>query len=277
MEKCGTEFRSFLQYVGVVVLKNCLRNEEYMHFIKLHCAVVLCSTDKFVNKNRNKIIQLARDLFREYIEEYIELYGIEFISSNVHNLDHVVDDVLRFGNLTKISSYVFENCLSRLKFRLRNCDKPLEQISRRIIELDLDYRDQIDLDEQCKEPILKYAFESDGKQVHSQIIFGTDLLLNSRHFGDKWFLTDDGQVIEFNFALKRNGEYLLYGSCVKNLTNYFTEPFSSTKIYTFAVNIEKSFEKSPPQYFKLENVMAKMICLRNSGQLVFMPLLHTLK
>lgn len=45
----------------------------------------------------------------------MDLYGIEYISSIVRNLHQIVDEVLRFGNLTNTSSYVFENCLFGLK------------------------------------------------------------------------------------------------------------------------------------------------------------------
>lgn len=124
----GTEFRTFLLYLGIVVLKKTLRNEEYAHFLKLFCGVILCSNDAYSKRARN--LDLAVECFDEYIEEYIDLYGDHAISSNVHNLSHVVDDVRRFGNLTKIDSYVFENALYGLKLRLRTCNRPLEQISR---------------------------------------------------------------------------------------------------------------------------------------------------
>lgn len=217
---------------------------------------------------------LARDLFNEYIEEFIDIYGIAYVSSNVHNLTHVVDDVLRFGNLTKISAYPFENSLAGLKLRLRNCNRPLEQISRRISELNLSYRNPVDLSENVIETILKYPFENEtNKIVYSQIFFGANLFLSSRNFGDKWFLTDDNKVIEFHFALQRQQEYLLYGSCLKNLNNFFTQPFSSKNNYIFS----SKNEKSAPSYYKIEKVIAKMICLRNRGEFIFMPLLHTLK
>lgn len=267
----GTEFRTFLQYIGVVLFKKFLREEEYKHFLKLYCAVTICSTDIFLNKNKNKISSLARELFNEYIEEYIELYGIEFISSNVHNLEHVVDDVLRFGNLTKISSYVFENCLYGLKLRVRNCNRPLEQISRRISELNLDYRDPVDLQTNF-ECHLKYSFDHRGELAYNQILFRQNSLLSSRNFGDKWFLTNDCKVVEFHFAVKRNEQYLLYGSCLKELNNFFTQPFSSKKIFVFS----GKNEKSASNFYRIEDVKAKMICLRNEEEFVFLALLHTL-
>lgn len=106
----ATEFRTFLLYIGIVVLKDFLEEDKYAHFLKLYCAVTLVSTDKYLNRNRERISNLGQ-LFNEYIVDYIDLYRKEYISSNIHNLSHIVDDVLRFGNLTKISSYAFENCL----------------------------------------------------------------------------------------------------------------------------------------------------------------------
>lgn len=97
----GTEFRTFLIYLGIVVLKPSLRKQEYEHFLKLFCAVILCSHFKY-----SHILNLAKELFDEYIEDYIGLYGIDAISSNIHNLSHVVDDVRRFGNLSEIDSYL---------------------------------------------------------------------------------------------------------------------------------------------------------------------------
>lgn len=267
----GCEFRTFLQYIGIVVLKDSLQEDEYNHFLKLYCGVILMSTDKFLSRSREKIGNLARELFNEYIIDYIDLYGKEYISSNIHNLSHIVNDVLRHGNLTKISSYAFENCLYGLKLRVRNCYRPLEQISRRICELDLDFRNPIDFDEEI-EPYMKNPFFNENEIVYSQIFFN-DLFFNSRNFADKWFLSNDGEVVELHFSIKRDTKYLLYGSCMKKLENFFTQPFSSKNIYVFLCDKEKLH----PKYFEVDNVMAKMVCVRNSENYIFMPLLHTLK
>lgn len=276
----GCELRTFLLYVGPIVLKYVIKQDEYKHFIKLFCAVTLCSTDTYLNNNKRGISNLIRVLFNEYVEEFGELYGIEFISSNVHNLKHVIDDILKFGNLTKISAYCFENCLAALKLRLRNCNRPLEQISRRISELNLDYRVPIDFEEMdsVKDPLLKNPIENEaGAQVFSQILFGSNVLLNSQKNADKWFLTDSGNVIEFHFCLKRNAEHFLYGSGVENLESFFTQPITSTKINIFLVSKENASRRSAIQPYNIQNVKAKMICIRDDGKMVFMPLLHTLK
>lgn len=266
----GTEFRTFLHYLGIVVLKDSLRKQEYNHFLKLFCAIILCSNDKY-----SKQLQLAKELFDEYIEDYINLYGIDSITSNVHNLSHIVDDVQSFGNLTKIDSYVFENALYGLKLRLRTCNRPLEQISRRIAELELDYREPIDFEQNViNEPELKYLIENSGTidLAYQQISLGINSFLSCRKFGDKWFLTEDNKIVEFHFAAKLHGKFFLNGSRIKNPKDFFTQPFSSKKINVY----EAKFEKFPAHYYPLENLKAKMICLNYQNQLIFIPLLHTL-
>lgn len=47
------------------------------------------------------------------------------------------------------------------------------------------------------------------------------LFLSSRNFGDKWFLTDDGQVVDFRFSIKCDTKHLLYGSPIKKTRKLF--------------------------------------------------------
>lgn len=126
----GSEYRTFLLYLGPVVLKDTLNNETYHHFLTLFCAVTLVSCEKYM-----KHIQVADQLFKDYVQQFILLYGRDSISSNVHNLIHVINDVKKFGILPKISSYPFENFLGYLKSLLRKGNKPLPQIAKRILEL----------------------------------------------------------------------------------------------------------------------------------------------
>lgn len=181
--------------------------------------------------------------------------------------------------MTKIDSYPFENCLYGLKLKLRKCNKPLEQISRRVTELNLDCRQPINfdkiLDRDNISPELKYPFQNEetNETVYQQISLGSDSLLSCRKFGDKWFITKDDFIVEFHFAIRLNDKYYLRGSRIKNLTNYFTQPFSSKHIIVYCAKRENV----PAHYYPLENVKSKMLCLTNeSDELICVPLLHTL-
>lgn len=126
----GTEFRTILLYAGIVAFKTFLPSSEYELFLKLFCAVTICST-----KHYRSYLPLARELFIEYIEGFIDLCGLDSITSNIHNLSHVVDDIETFGDLTSINAYEFENALHHMKILLKQCNKPLEQLARRLHEI----------------------------------------------------------------------------------------------------------------------------------------------
>lgn len=270
----GTEFRTFLMYIGIVILKQSLRTEEYEHFLKLYCAVILCSHDNYLRR-----FELAKELFDEYIEGFIDSYGIHTISSNVHNLSHVVDDVQRFGNLSKIDAYPFENALYGIKLKIRTCNKPLEQICRRLIEFnpheDISLNFVASESMTIFEPELKYSIKINGtnEDVYSYVAIESNSFLNSKKFGDSWFLTSDNKIVKFHYATKLNGKIFLNGSRIKKIENFFSQPFSSKFINVYSAE-DKQF---PAHYYPYKDVKSKLICLHCENKLVFMPLLHTLK
>lgn len=123
----GVEFRTMLLYVGIAVFKNLLDEKEYAHFVTLFCAVQICSCEVYIQYQT-----LAETCFKSYIKNYGTLYGDHSIGSNVHNLEHVVEDMQRnkVGNLIEISTYKYENSLRMLGLQLKHGRLPLEQISR---------------------------------------------------------------------------------------------------------------------------------------------------
>ncbi|XP_055604411.1 uncharacterized protein LOC129752669 [Uranotaenia lowii] len=127
----GLEYRNFLNYVGFILLKDHLSEKFYEHFLKLFCAVRICSVE-----THKSLLPVARELFNDFIDEYKALYGIEYLTSNIHNLCHIVDEVERFGPLFTLSAYPFENYLHSLKKMLRSGPLPLNQIANRLTELD---------------------------------------------------------------------------------------------------------------------------------------------
>lgn len=70
-----------------------------------------------------------------FIEYFGDIYGEDYITSNVHNLSHLVDDVKKFGILSRFTSYPFENKLYTIKNCIRSGHRPLAQIAKRLGEL----------------------------------------------------------------------------------------------------------------------------------------------
>lgn len=61
------------------------------------------------------LLHVAEKCFQQFVEEYIDIFGMDSVSSNVHGIIHLVDDVRRFGILPDNSTYPFENALQKIK------------------------------------------------------------------------------------------------------------------------------------------------------------------
>lgn len=69
----GTEFRTFLLYVGIVVLKPILPSNEYEHFKLLSCAAKFLYSDVYKYYVHEKT--LVDEMLNDFVEQYIDLYG----------------------------------------------------------------------------------------------------------------------------------------------------------------------------------------------------------
>lgn len=262
----GSEYRTVLLYVGVVVLKGILQRDVYNHFLYLFCAVTICSSDVY-----KQLVPLAKTLFDEYVTTYIDLYGQHTVSSNVHNLCHVTENVERFGNLNSISTYPFENAARVLKLKLKRCDKSIEQASKRITEMNLN--------EKAKKPAaplieLKYPFTSlqCSHILMYKFISIKNVVFSSRRFGDRWLLTKNDEIIEFKCAMNLKNEIVICGSPLKIKTDFFEKPFKSSFLHIYLCEKESGSDRP----YKLNEIKCKMFCLCSNDKFVFVPLIHTL-
>lgn len=275
----GSEYRTFLLYVGMVVLKDFLKQEEYQHFLKLCCAATICSSDiyrKYVIRKDNRR-SLSDCLFHDYIEKYIEIFGSHSVSSNVHNLIHITDDVIKFGNLNNISTYPFENRLGMIKNKLKKCNKPLEQIARRINEIkDVMFnKNHSNLNSSTQFPKLKHPVASN--QSFSTVIFKEDFRLSTKKFSDKWFLartTEGIRIMEMTkITRSQTLNLVIFGKPLRKIENFFESPFSSSNIYIYLSDGSNDEEIS----LSISMIVCKMVCLGYKQEFVFIPLLHTYK
>lgn len=57
----------------------------------------------------------ATSLIKQFISDYIIIYGPEYISYNVHNLIHLPECAKFHGPLDKFSAFKYENHLQEIK------------------------------------------------------------------------------------------------------------------------------------------------------------------
>lgn len=125
----ASEFRTFLYYLSVVILPDFMCADAYFHFLALFCAVTLCSSNAY-----DSLLPVARKLFLYFVDNFKDIYGVDYITSNIHNLTHVVDEVEKFGPLHTFNAYPFENHLYVIKNMLRHGSRPLAQVAKRLSE-----------------------------------------------------------------------------------------------------------------------------------------------
>lgn len=267
----GTEFRTFLLYIGIVALEEDLTEEEYEHFKLLICAIIFCSSKAYASIIDRSV--LVDTLLSEYFEGYIEIYGEHTITSNVHNISHILDDVRRFGNLNTISTYPFENCLQLIKKRLRSMNNPLQQIERRFAEIsNIVESKQVQFqEEKNRANELKFPFKNNATKYQS--VMFEDFRLSTRKFGDKFFLDKYNRIIKLSHAVKIDGKIVLHGWEIENKRDFFATPFDSSKINIYVSDGKETHEIT----CHIEDLKCKLVCLSFKNEYVFQPLLHTLQ
>lgn len=128
----AVELRTFLLYYGPWLIKPFLKEQYFLHFLSLHCAIRILICDDLIEK----YIDYAHELLIYFASKFGNLYGNEYVNHNVHNLIHLTLDVKKFGSLDKFSCFPFENYMHKIKMMLKTSNKPLSQFIKRVKECD---------------------------------------------------------------------------------------------------------------------------------------------
>nr|CAI5843559.1 unnamed protein product [Callosobruchus analis] len=234
--------------------------------------------------NRNKPIEIprairAQKLIENYINGFIKIYGVDSVSSNVHNLCHVVDDVKKFGPLPSISSFPFENHLGYLKSLLRHGKLPLSQMAKRVIELSkLNYEVAVQ-----EKVILKNRQnvecdqlpECDG--IYNEVYTGKDFLLKVDE-KNCYFMTNNNDIVVMINATYLSKEAKIYGKSIKISMIFSINLLLLRKCKKICADIGATplLDTNTPRLYSLHEVKCKLFCINYHDEFVFMPLLHTL-
>ncbi len=135
----ATELRLDLLYICPVAYKSYLSSEKYNHMMLLHVAIKI-----LVNNDMCQIYaDYAESLLKLYVSMGAQLYGAKYVTFNVHCLIHLANDVRKHGSLDSFSAFPFENKLQKMKNLLRKSGRPLQQIVKRLEEIERARRDQV--------------------------------------------------------------------------------------------------------------------------------------
>lgn len=267
----ATEFRTILLYVGVVVFKQMIPAKEYTLFLNLYCAVKLCMAD--FNMELDKRVELIGILMKKYVNGYKKVYGVHTITSNIHNLIHISEDIKRFLNINTISTYPFENHLSVINRLVRAYKHPLTQVINRLAEIDsISGRRKKNKRPKDNQPKVEFPINGD-KNVFQTLILN-DYRLSSRRIGDSWFqLKSDNTIVKFQKVVVINDEITIYGKEVAVKRNFFSKPFLSQHIDVFISNGKENRQI----ICKVDHIKCKLSIMPYEDKFLFQPLIHTLK
>lgn len=294
----GTEFRTFLLYVSIVVLKKHLPQYIYQHFLLYFCGITILLSDYHLKD----MIDIADNLLKTFLEHFKKIYGRHYVFSNTHNLCHLVDDVKLFGSLMNFSTYPFENHLYDLKKRLRNGNLPLSQIAKRLIEKQTAcFTKNISNNDTKKGNLYKRVplrseylnrfYQNNTYFVYCQLQLPDFLISNSEN--NSWFLTKRNEIIQVKYIVENLEQIKLLAATARNMKNFFMVPFPSSALHIYISDCKMN----TPKMFEIEDIRCKMFKLRSIGgyddsnssedeneesrdiscEFIFIPLNHTLK
>lgn len=222
----ASEYRSFLLYLSIVILPYVLPRDAFRHFLAFYCGITICSSKSYVN-----LLPLAKELLQHFVENYKDFYGADYITSNVHNVTHIVDEVQRFVPLPTFSAYPFENKLYLIKRMLRHGNKALAQIAKRFSEDSESTRSRDEFVD--SEPSL-----STNNRKLTALHF-KDYKLSPKS-QDKYFLCNNGQVHEVKKIDVVNNEIKICGLTITDLSEVFEVPIKSSYLNIFKAKLHSS-------------------------------------
>ncbi|CAH0558841.1 unnamed protein product [Brassicogethes aeneus] len=268
----ATEFRQFLLYSGPVVLKNVLPPTKYFHFLSLHVAIVI-----LINKKHcDTYLDYAEQLLEHFVKSTKIIYGTHYLSHNFHNLLHIVDDVRKHGCLDKFSNFSSENYLYYIKKLIRKPSDVLEQIIKRIGEIEkhisspkncnLSDKNNFEMGNPHNDGVL--VNNCGGPQYKTAKFIDFSISINKK---DCCCVLKNNIIITAeNFAFcSSTNEFVVVGRCFETVQDFYDQPCNSSNFGIFFVK-----NLSDLNYWPIKYIKNKLIKLPYTDGFVVLPLLH---
>lgn len=246
----ATEFRTFLLYLGPVVLKSILPPDYYNHFMSLSVAIRILVSPELI-KDQQKM-EYADILLRHFVNTYASYYGKHNMVYNVHNCIHLVNDCKELGTLDSFSSFPFENYLGYMKRHyLRTNVKPLQQVCKRLVEIE-NFKTKI-----CS-----------SRKKNSSLNCTFTLLT-----ADRFALLKDKRVVKIvHIDASKPEEFIVL---VASEISSFSNDFGGLLTYNIGICC---FDNSARIRIRKADIAAKLFVLPlTCERSVFLPLIHTEK
>jgi len=271
----ATEFRTFLLYTGPVVLQHYLKKNIYEHFLSLHIAMSILISP--IMSKISSYVDYAEALLKHFVSTFECLYGKCFISHNIHNLVHLCNDVKKYGPLDSFSAFRFDNFLSSIKRQLRKSDKPLQQLWKRYMEIQLNSDDGLNMQEasvlskkHCDGPIINSLNIVEQYKVYN----GSTFSIQCNRENDRFCFLIDGSCIYVENIIKTiDNKTFVLGRLLSSLGSLYTSPCDSEQL---SIRIVSPRFCSIIDFWPISEIIYKAWALPSGNLLIVTPILHSL-
>jgi len=238
----ATEFRQFLLYTGIFVLKDCVKNDIYYNFLLLHSAIRLLSCERTCQSE----LKVAQQILEDFVDLFSKIFGRHLVSSNVHNLLHISECVRLYGPLDSFSAYKFENHMQLIKKVLRKPNQMLQQLYFRMAEINT---------------------LSDEEASRSDLKFTSNFVKEKDSF---CFIKNRGpcKIVAMG---QKDGKKTFYGFCFKKSSALFEAPVDSMDC--LGILVGEDMEETMSMFFE-EDISYKYFVIPDNDKHIFIPLLH---
>lgn len=261
----ATQYRQFLLYQAILVLKKKVPTPVYNMFLYLSLGIrILCSNKKDLYSKANKFL-------KKFIKMFIEIYGEKYCNHNIHGLSHLYVDVLNHGPLDRFSAFRFENYMQQIKKDIRKPGFVLTQLTNRLSERENIVKEHTKTNDfnrikngdevpplGCESPqYVKYEFNG--------------IKIDTSTLGDRCLGTKSKQVIRIENIATLAGSVVLIGRRFLSKRSFLKSPMDFADL-----DIYKVSELSQLQVFTLDDIEQKffMMPIKNDTFLVE-PLIHS--
>jgi len=219
-------------------------------------------------------------LCRAFVEGFLQPYGEEEASHNVHNLIYLPRDVANYGALDKFSAFRYENFLQVLKKNIRKGEKPLQQLARRYMEAEAVAAaspvcpGQVESTASCVysgRPVSHCSLRQCGNPQYRCVTFpkfSLDVTPANRYCG-----LACGNIVEIhNIAYQTDiGTMVIVGRCFRTKVDFYDYPLPSSHLGIYQVS-----DLSELRCWPVSTVCKKYLCIPFKQTCVVFPILHTL-
>jgi len=220
-------------------------------------------------------INYAETLLKYFVRTFESLYGKSLISHNIHNLLHICNDVRKYGQLDSFSAFRFENFLSSIKGQLRKSDKPLQQLWKRYVEIQLNSDTIFDIHKKpvfsknhCNGPVIINLNIVEQYKIYN----GPTYTLQCHKENDRYCILMHGSCIYIENIIKTiDNHAFLVGRLLQSLGSLYVLPCSSEHL-NIRLASRKFFRLG---YWSLSEIMCKAWAIPNGNVLVIVPILHS--